>query len=128
MPAQDHRWHVQIGEDPASSSVFSRVWHVQFPAFGWEKILFLNALYNAIQGSELQPFGALLINSGRVCSPLARLSGWFGGQLPFDRHDWWVDRCGQEVRYVIDFYFHEEAAGTPEVCGCACFHGAMDLC
>ena len=39
-----------------------------------------------------------------------------GGQLPFDRHDWWVDRCGQEVRYVIDFYFHEEAAGTPEVC------------
>jgi cytochrome c heme-lyase len=44
------------------------------------------------------------------------LSSWFGGQLPFDRHDWWVDRCGQEVRYVIDFYFHEEAAGTPEVC------------
>ena len=50
-----------------------------------------------------------------VCSPLARLSSWFGGQLPFDRHDWWVDRCGQEVRYVIDFYFHEHAAGTPEV-------------
>ena len=38
-----------------------------------------------------------------------------GGQLPFDRHDWYVDRCGQEVRYVIDFYFHEEKAGTPEV-------------
>ena len=38
-----------------------------------------------------------------------------GGQLPFDRHDWWVDRCGHEVRYVIDFYFHEEAAGTPQV-------------
>ena len=50
-----------------------------------------------------------------LCSPLARLSSWFGGQLPFDRHDWWVDRCGQEVRYVIDFYFHEHAAGTPEV-------------
>ena len=26
-----------------------------------------------------------------------------------------MDRCGQEVRYVIDFYFHEHAAGTPEV-------------
>ena len=38
-----------------------------------------------------------------------------GGQLPFDRHDWYVDRCGQEVRYVIDFYFHEDKAGTPEV-------------
>ncbi len=27
-----------------------------------------------------------------------------GYKLPFDRHDWVVDRCGQEVRYVIDFY------------------------
>jgi cytochrome c heme-lyase len=23
---------------------------------------------------------------------------------PFDRHDWVVDRCGKEVRYVIDYY------------------------
>ena len=23
---------------------------------------------------------------------------------PFDRHDWVVDRCGTEVRYIIDFY------------------------
>ena len=34
------------------------------------------------------------------------------GELPFDRHDWYVDRCGQEVRYIIDFYFHEQLAGT----------------
>jgi hypothetical protein len=50
-----------------------------------------------------------------ACSPLARLQSWMGGQLPFDRHDWYLDRCGEEVRYVIDFYFHEEKAGTPEV-------------
>lgn len=38
-------------------------------------------------------------------SPRARLRGWLGYQLPFDRHDWIVDRCGQaEVRYVIDYY------------------------
>ncbi len=24
--------------------------------------------------------------------------------LPFDRHDWIVDRCGKEVRYIIDYY------------------------
>ena len=24
--------------------------------------------------------------------------------LPFDRHDWMVDRCGTEVRYIIDYY------------------------
>jgi len=47
-------------------------------------------------------------------SPKARLHSWLTGELPFDRHDWYVDRCGQEVRYVIDFYFHEDKAGTPE--------------
>lgn len=38
-----------------------------------------------------------------------------GGPAPFDRHDWVVDRCGTEVRYVIDFYFYDDKAGTPEV-------------
>ena len=47
-------------------------------------------------------------------SPLARLRRLFSGDEPFDRHDWIVDRCGEEVRYVIDFYFHEEHAGRPE--------------
>lgn len=28
----------------------------------------------------------------------------FRYELPFDRHDWIVDRCGKEVRYVIDYY------------------------
>lgn len=28
----------------------------------------------------------------------------FSNDLPFDRHDWIVDRCGREVRYVIDYY------------------------
>jgi cytochrome c heme-lyase len=37
-------------------------------------------------------------------SPKARLWSLFGGQTPFDRHDWVVDRCGTQVRYVIDFY------------------------
>ena len=27
-----------------------------------------------------------------------------GYNLPFDRHDWIVDRCGEEIRYIIDFY------------------------
>lgn len=32
--------------------------------------------------------------------------GW--ANLPFDRHDWTVDRCGKEVRYIIDYYANEE--------------------
>ena len=31
-------------------------------------------------------------------SPKARLLNLLGYKLPFDRHDWVVDRCGREVR------------------------------
>uniref|UniRef100_A0A915CZU8 Holocytochrome c-type synthase n=1 Tax=Ditylenchus dipsaci TaxID=166011 RepID=A0A915CZU8_9BILA len=38
-------------------------------------------------------------------SPNARIRSWLGYELPFDRHDWVVDRCGQrDVRYIIDYY------------------------
>ena len=36
-----------------------------------------------------------------------------GYKMPFDRHDWVVDRCGEEVRYVIDFYNGVPAPGMP---------------
>lgn len=37
-------------------------------------------------------------------SPRARIRQLMGYELPFDRHDWVVDRCGKEVRYIIDYY------------------------
>lgn len=62
----------------------------------------------------------MLLNCWKVivllcASPLARMKGWLGHDPPFDRHDWYVDRCGKEVRYVIDFYFNESKAGSSEV-------------
>lgn len=36
-----------------------------------------------------------------------------GYRRPFDRHDWIVDRCGKEVRYVIDFYPGRPIDGIP---------------
>ncbi|KAI9594073.1 cytochrome c/c1 heme lyase-domain-containing protein [Syncephalis fuscata] len=36
--------------------------------------------------------------------PKARFFGWFGAPEPFDRHDWTVDRCGRQIRYVLDYY------------------------
>jgi len=27
-----------------------------------------------------------------------------GYELPFDRHDWIVNHCGKEVRYIINYY------------------------
>ena len=32
------------------------------------------------------------------------LNNYFSYELPFDRHDWIVDRCGRDVRYIIDYY------------------------
>jgi cytochrome c heme-lyase len=41
-------------------------------------------------------------------SPMAWFKSTFMGYpAPFDRHDWWVDRNGTEVRYVIDYYYNE---------------------
>jgi cytochrome c heme-lyase len=37
-------------------------------------------------------------------SPKARLFTLLGYEAPFDRHDWQVDRCGEQVRYIIDYY------------------------
>lgn len=46
-------------------------------------------------------------------SPKARLLNLLGYKLPFDRHDWIVDRCGREVRYVIDFYNAAQLPNMP---------------
>merc|ERR1712078_871576 len=35
------------------------------------------------------------------------------GEEPFDRHDWTIDRCGTQVRYIIDYY-HDEENSAPE--------------
>jgi len=37
-------------------------------------------------------------------TPKARFMNLLGKELPFDRHDWIVERDGEPVHYVIDFY------------------------
>ncbi|KAJ1853226.1 holocytochrome c synthase [Coemansia sp. RSA 1822] len=49
----------------------------------------------------------------RDLSPLARIYDWRFGVRPFDRHDWFVDRCGKQVRYVIDYYEGEPTNDMP---------------
>lgn len=47
-------------------------------------------------------------------SPKAWLKHWlFGYRKPFDRHDWYIDRCGTQVRYVIDFYSGNSDPNSP---------------
>lgn len=52
------------------------------------------------EGPQLVRFGG----KAKEFSPRARIRNLMGYELPFDRHDWVIDRCGKEVRYVIDYY------------------------
>ncbi|KAM7390847.1 hypothetical protein PAMA_008847 [Pampus argenteus] len=68
----------------------------------WKEILKWEALHagECPCGPALKRFGG----KAKEYSPRARIRHWMGYELPFDRHDWIVDRCGKEVRYVIDYY------------------------
>ncbi|CAH2075197.1 unnamed protein product, partial [Iphiclides podalirius] len=67
----------------------------------WQEVLKWEALHAKECGHpRLKSFGGKATDY----SPRARIRSWLGYELPFDRHDWIVDRCGKDVRYVIDYY------------------------
>uniref|UniRef100_A0A2P2I022 Holocytochrome c-type synthase n=1 Tax=Hirondellea gigas TaxID=1518452 RepID=A0A2P2I022_9CRUS len=67
----------------------------------WQEILKWEALhYKECGNPRLKRFGG----RAKDFSPRARIRNLMGYELPFDRHDWVVDRCGKEVRYIIDYY------------------------
>lgn len=67
----------------------------------WQEVLKWEALhYHECSKPRLKSFGG----KATAYSPRARFRALLGYELPFDRHDWIVDRCGQEVRYIIDYY------------------------
>ena len=78
----------------------------------WQRVLLWEKLH-----CDSCPVGPKLLRfEGKPddLSPRAMMYVMAGGQKPFDRHDWYIDRCGQQVRYVIDFYFDEARAGDPD--------------
>ncbi|KAK9889698.1 hypothetical protein WA026_007081 [Henosepilachna vigintioctopunctata] len=67
----------------------------------WMEVLKWEALHaKECTSPKLKSFGG----KASDYSPRARIRWLMGYQLPFDRHDWIIDRCGKEVRYVIDYY------------------------
>jgi len=67
----------------------------------WQEVLKWEALHARECGHpKLKSFGG----KAQDYSPRARMRNWMGYELPFDRHDWIVDRCGTDVRYIIDYY------------------------
>ena len=75
----------------------------------WEEVLMWESLHSdECKSPKLKSFGG----KAKYFSPRARLRGWLGYELPFDRHDWIVDRNGKEVRYIIDYYDGEMDPGS----------------
>lgn len=67
----------------------------------WEEVLKWEALHaRECCTPKLKKFGG----KAKEYSPRARIRHLMGYEYPFDRHDWIVDRCGKEVRYIIDYY------------------------
>lgn len=63
----------------------------------WKEVLKWEALhYTECNCPKLKRFGG----KASDYSPRARMRSWLGYDLPFDRHDWIVDRCGKDVRCV----------------------------
>lgn len=68
----------------------------------WGEVLKWEAEHRSVCG---EPKLKRFMGRPQDLSPRARFfSTFFGTPRPFDRHDWTVDRCGTEVRYVIDYY------------------------
>ena len=79
----------------------------------WKQVLSWEALHPPPQGAAAagcEPKLLRFLGRPDDPSPRARLKALFGHPLPFDRHDWVVDRGGREVRYVIDYYHDESKA------------------
>ncbi|KAJ1928523.1 Cytochrome c1 heme lyase [Tieghemiomyces parasiticus] len=77
----------------------------------WKKVLEWEKDY-----ASICPTPTLVRFEGRPndVTPKARFRNLIGYKLPFDRHDWVVDRCGQEVTYVIDFYSGNTSKRLPD--------------
>ncbi|GAB7361420.1 hypothetical protein MBLNU230_g1476t1 [Neophaeotheca triangularis] len=78
---------------PIHNAVNERAWS---QILDWE-----GRLADKCGGPKLVSFSG----DSKKLTPRAVWNMWVKGyQRPFDRHDWVVDRCGERVEYVIDFY------------------------
>ncbi|WWD02735.1 hypothetical protein V865_000777 [Kwoniella europaea PYCC6329] len=76
----------------------------------WEQILLWES---RVEGSEKCGGPRLIsfVGKPKERSPKAWMKTALGYTPPFDRHDWLIDRCGTQVRYVIDFYTGKSGSG-----------------
>ncbi|KAG6952687.1 hypothetical protein JG688_00013171 [Phytophthora aleatoria] len=76
----------------------------------WREVLKWESFHPSKEPVKLKKF----MGKPTEYSPKAKMMNLLGWSvLPFDRHDWVVDRDGKEVRYVIDFYSGAATPGKP---------------
>ncbi|KAH9137202.1 hypothetical protein AeRB84_017938 [Aphanomyces euteiches] len=82
---------------------------------GWAEVVeYERTLHPEAYEGNAMPKLVRFMGRPKDLTPKARLLNTFGmANLPFDRHDWIVDRNGTEVRYVIDFYTGQPTPGKP---------------
>jgi len=69
----------------------------------WQEILAWEAMRHKV--GDGMPKLKSFRGKAKEFSPRARMRSWMGYELPFDRHDWIVQRHdGTEIRYIIDYY------------------------
>lgn len=67
----------------------------------WREVMMWEAMHcDECKEPKLKKFGG----KASDYSPRAKFRHFLGYEYPFDRHDWIVDRCGKDVRYIIDYY------------------------
>jgi len=86
--------------DPQDSEAVAFV-HQMVTKQTWDCILEYESLHaRRCNNPRLERF----VGKDGIYSYKARMVQLVRGVLPFDRHDWTVNRCGKEVRYIIDYY------------------------
>merc|ERR1711936_1392219 len=94
------RWKEEDTIDPNTMADIIKI-HNRNNEDAWQEVLKWEALHaNECGDPKLKSFGG----KATAFSPRARFRNLMGYELPFDRHDWIIDRNGKEVRYVIDYY------------------------
>ncbi|KAG1440265.1 hypothetical protein G6F56_011996 [Rhizopus delemar] len=78
----------------------------------WNEVIKWENKYNC--ECKEDPYLSKFQGRPKDLTPKARWHTLFGAVKPFDRHDWYVSRCGATRRYVIDYYeAPEEVPGVP---------------
>ncbi|XP_951931.1 cytochrome C-type heme lyase, putative [Theileria annulata] len=103
-PMQFYNALVMKNKDDGNSNYMSEAVkaHNEVNELSWKKILKWEKLHQKeCKNPKLRRFVGKY-NNPSPKSFFIRLFTRF--EKPFDRHDWYIDRCGKEIRYILDYY------------------------